>query len=167
LRRLSRTDTREFAVLDRVISGGQSGADQAGLRTARIPGIPTGGTAPRGWLAEVAYVLLDGSARWVTRPRSWLTDFDLDEQAKLPDVDTADFTVARALLRKGRSYEEAVKTFEPYDRVQEVDEATRDGLVFMVGQAIKRKKPAFLFINNRLEGFSPGTIKVLADRLRG
>lgn len=38
--------------LDRVISGGQTGVDQAGLRAARSAGIPTGGWAPKGWLTE-------------------------------------------------------------------------------------------------------------------
>jgi|GEM_PF-614211 len=36
----------------RVISGGQTGVDQAGLRAARACGIATGGTAPAGWLTE-------------------------------------------------------------------------------------------------------------------
>lgn len=30
-------------MLDKVISGGQTGADQGGLRAARTAGIPTGG----------------------------------------------------------------------------------------------------------------------------
>ena len=36
--------------LDKVISGGQSGVDQAALRAALIVGIPTGGWAPRGYM---------------------------------------------------------------------------------------------------------------------
>lgn len=36
----------------RVVSGGQTGADQAGLRAARSVGIPTGGWAPAGWMTE-------------------------------------------------------------------------------------------------------------------
>jgi hypothetical protein len=39
-------------MLDKVISGGQTGADQAALRAARAFGVPTGGFAPRGWLTE-------------------------------------------------------------------------------------------------------------------
>jgi putative molybdenum carrier protein len=46
-------------MLTRVISGGQTGADQAGLRAARAAGLPTGGWAPRGWLTE------DGPAPWL------------------------------------------------------------------------------------------------------
>ena len=36
----------------RIISGGQTGADQGALLAARKLGIPTGGTAPQGWWTE-------------------------------------------------------------------------------------------------------------------
>ena len=39
-------------MLERVISGGQTGADQGGLRAARTCGIPTDEWAPRGWQTE-------------------------------------------------------------------------------------------------------------------
>jgi hypothetical protein len=39
-------------VIRRVISGGQTGADFAGLAAARLCGIATGGTAPLGWRTE-------------------------------------------------------------------------------------------------------------------
>jgi putative molybdenum carrier protein len=53
-------------MLYKIISGGQTGADQAGLRAARAAGIPTGGFAPSGWETE------DG-------PSPWLADFGLVE----------------------------------------------------------------------------------------
>lgn len=36
-------------MIKRVISGGQTGVDRTGLEVARELGIPTGGTAPKGW----------------------------------------------------------------------------------------------------------------------
>ena len=39
-------------MLEKVISGGQTGADQAGWREAAACGIPTGGALPRGFLTE-------------------------------------------------------------------------------------------------------------------
>jgi Circularly permutated YpsA SLOG family len=39
-------------MLDRIITGGQTGCDQAGWRAARATGIPTGGAMPRGFLTE-------------------------------------------------------------------------------------------------------------------
>src|SRR3954463_15297231 len=53
-------------MLDRVLSGGQTGVDQAALRAARSAGIATGGWAPLGWRTE------DGAA-------PWLADFGLVE----------------------------------------------------------------------------------------
>lgn len=46
-------------MIERIVSGGQTGADQAALRAAKACGIPTGGWAPRGWLTE------DGPAPWL------------------------------------------------------------------------------------------------------
>jgi predicted Rossmann-fold nucleotide-binding protein len=46
-------------MLRKVISGGQTGVDQAGLRAARAVGLATGGSAPRGWETE------DGPAPWL------------------------------------------------------------------------------------------------------
>jgi putative molybdenum carrier protein len=37
---------------DKIISGGQTGADQGGLYAARDLGIATGGVAPRDWMTE-------------------------------------------------------------------------------------------------------------------
>jgi hypothetical protein len=53
-------------MLERIISGGQTGVDQAALRAARAQGIPTGGFAPRGWQTEAG-------------PAPWLADFGLVE----------------------------------------------------------------------------------------
>ena len=38
--------------VSKIISGGQNGAERGGLIAARDLGIQTGGTAPKGWLAE-------------------------------------------------------------------------------------------------------------------
>ena len=42
-------------MISKVISGGQTGADQAGLRAAKKQGIPTGGYMPWGFLTEEGY----------------------------------------------------------------------------------------------------------------
>lgn len=41
-----------FLGLKKVISGGQTGADQAGLIAAHLSGLQTGGTAPSNWYTE-------------------------------------------------------------------------------------------------------------------
>ncbi len=96
---------------------------------------------------------------------AWTRMPELLDQAEQPGVFDADFTVARALLSRGRTYEKAVAALEPYQRVQEPSEAVRTGLAMIAHEAITRKKPAFLFVNNRLEGHAPSTIEAVADRL--
>lgn len=39
-------------MIEKLISGGQTGADRSGLEAAKALGIPTGGTAPKGWRIE-------------------------------------------------------------------------------------------------------------------
>lgn len=58
-----------------------------------------------------------------------------------------------------------MKDFEPLDRIQEVAEAARNALVQITQRAKKRKAPAFLFVNNRLEGCVPLTIEAVVSRL--
>ena len=96
---------------------------------------------------------------------AWTRMPPLDDQAQIPEAFTADFTVVRALLKKGRGYEAAVKTFEPYRQIQEPNEGARGGMVEIVKGARKRKMPAFIFVNNRLEGHAPGTIEAVVERL--
>ena len=83
----------------------------------------------------------------------------------LPDPITADFTVVRALLRAGRTYEQAVSRFYPYRDVGEPDPSSRDALVQIADRAGRCGQPAFVFVNNRLEGNAPSTIEAVADAL--
>ena len=98
---------------------------------------------------------------------AWPRMLELGVQAALPGVETADISVVRAFLVKGRSYEKAVQTLEPYRIVQEPNPAARDAMRHIAWRAMERKKPAFLFINNRLEGHAPSTIEAVADALSG
>ena len=89
---------------------------------------------------------------------SWTRMPELGAQAAFPGSRTADFTVTRALLRPGRGYEDAVRRFQPYDRVQEVLPEARQALRAIVNGAQSGPSAAFVFVNNRLEGNAPATI---------
>jgi len=93
---------------------------------------------------------------------SWTEMPPIGEQMNLPWTFPADFTVARALLRPGRKYADAVKLFEPYDHVQEELPDLRLDLVRLIDQAIERRVEAFILANNRAEGNAPGTIRAVA-----
>jgi uncharacterized protein YecE (DUF72 family) len=94
---------------------------------------------------------------------AWTRMPEIADQIAIPDSRTSDLLVARALLRHGRPYEDAVRQFAPYDRVQEVNEPVRRGLRELVDIARVDGRPAFLFVNNRLEGNSPGTIVSITE----
>ena len=96
---------------------------------------------------------------------AWTRMPELGKQIELPDAFTADFTVVRALLVKGRPYEQAVQTFEPYQEVQEPNPPVRDALSRIARRAIELRKPAFLFVNNRLEGNAPTTIESVVEMI--
>ena len=53
---------------------------------------------------------------------------ELLDQIDMPGAYTADFTVVRALLKKGRAYEQAVKAFEPYKQIQEPNPGAREAM---------------------------------------
>jgi hypothetical protein len=69
------------------------------------------------------------------------------------------------LLARGRTYEQAVRAFEPHKFAQEPNTAARAAMRQVAGRASRRKKLAFLFVNNRLEGNAPATIEAVADQL--
>lgn len=94
---------------------------------------------------------------------AWTRMPELQRQLEIPDIHTADFTVVRALLRHGRTYEAAVKSFEPYRAIQDPNPATRDALRDLLRRAQRVKQPAFVFVNNRLEGNAPGTIAAITE----
>jgi uncharacterized protein YecE (DUF72 family) len=96
---------------------------------------------------------------------AWTRMPELGTQMKLDDVFTADFTAVRALLRYGRSYEQAVKSFEPYSRVQDENPAGRDALRALLERAQRLEQPAFVFVNNRFEGNAPGTIDAITGEV--
>lgn len=92
---------------------------------------------------------------------AWTRMPELQTQLSFDDIFTADFMAVRALLKYGRTYEQAVKSFEPYERVQEENPAARDALRAILERAKRIKQPAFVFVNNRLEGHAPGTIDAI------
>lgn len=90
---------------------------------------------------------------------AWTRMPELRIQLQIPQAATADFVVCRALLRRSRPYEEAVRLFSPYDRVREPNPDAREALRELVRRAREKHQLAFLFVNNRLEGNAPETIR--------
>lgn len=90
----------------------------------------------------------------------------VSEQMALPGSRTnPELVAARFLLKPGRKYEEAVKTFQPYDKIKEVNEDARKagaGLI-VEGERYEPRRKTYIYINNRLEGNALETISAMIE----
>jgi len=98
---------------------------------------------------------------------SWTRMPTMGEQLDLAESITGSFIIARALLRPGRTYAEAVKRFAPYDRIREPSPELRADLVRLVETSRRLRIPAYLLANNRAEGNAPLTIVAVARMVAG
>jgi uncharacterized protein YecE (DUF72 family) len=96
---------------------------------------------------------------------SWTRMPPIGDQLDLPGALSAPFIVARALLRPGRTYDEAVDAFAPYDRIREPNPKLRRDLVRLIETAVRMRIPAYLLVNNRAEGSAPLTVAEVARLL--
>jgi len=98
---------------------------------------------------------------------SWDAMPPVDEQLDLNSGRLgADFLAARFLLKPGRKYEDAVKQFSPYERVQEVYEGGRLAGARILRQSLVEnpRKKVFLYVNNRFEGNALETLVAILAR---
>ncbi len=87
------------------------------------------------------------------------------QQLQIGGVLTAKFSVARALLKTGRKYEDAVQLFQPYTEIREENPELRMGVAEAVHRCIADGRTLYAYINNRAEGNSPKTIEGILDML--
>ncbi|HWQ91932.1 MAG TPA: DUF72 domain-containing protein, partial [Clostridia bacterium] len=130
------------------------------------PGLPYGvEIRNHNWLAPEYFACL--ARHQVTHVfNSWEAMPPVSEQLMLPGSRTNPALVAaRFLLKPGRAYEEAVKTFEPYDRIREENpEARAAGKALVAeGKAEGPRRRTFVFVNNRLEGNALSTIAAMVE----
>jgi uncharacterized protein YecE (DUF72 family) len=95
---------------------------------------------------------------------SWDAMPPVSEQMAMPGSRTSpNLLAARFLLKPGRKYEEAVKTFQPYDKVKEPNPDARAAGKALVadGNAAGPKRKTFIYVNNRLEGNALETIRAM------
>lgn len=97
---------------------------------------------------------------------SWEAMPPVSEQMALDGSRTnPDLVAARFLLKPGRRYEDAVKAFEPYDSLKEVNpEARAAGKQLIAeGKEAGSKRRTYIFVNNRLEGHALTTIAAITE----
>lgn len=93
----------------RIISGGQTGADRAGLEAGRLLGVATGGTAPNNFLTEqgpdvslkrLFGLVDDGNLSYAARTRKNVDDADGTIAFRLHPGNGTDKTIGWAQLRQ-------------------------------------------------------------------
>lgn len=91
---------------------------------------------------------------------SWEAMPPVTQQMALPGSRTNPTAVAaRFLMKPGRKYTDAVESFAPYDRVQEVNEEARSAIKALIDEGVLVPgRKTYLYVNNRLEGCALGTI---------
>ncbi len=94
---------------------------------------------------------------------AWTRMPELRDQLAIPQARTAGFSVCRALLRYGRSYENAVRDFSPYSEIRDPNPEVRSSLREMIEGARADRRAAYIYVNNRLEGNSPFTIDAVVN----
>jgi uncharacterized protein YecE (DUF72 family) len=97
---------------------------------------------------------------------SWDAMPPVSEQMALPGSRTnPKLIAARFLLKPGRKYEEAVKSFQPYDKVKEPNPEAREAGKALMAEEKKTAsgRETFIYVNNRLEGNALETIDAMLE----
>jgi uncharacterized protein YecE (DUF72 family) len=96
---------------------------------------------------------------------NWTRMPPIIDQIQIAGILTGTFSVARALLKPGRTYEQAVALFQPYENIKEENPELRLGLAEAVKKCVAEGKTLYAYVNNRAEGNSPKTIEAILDML--
>jgi Circularly permutated YpsA SLOG family len=150
-------------MLRRVISGGQTGADLAGLRAARKVGLETGGTAPKGYLTE-------RGPRPIKLKFYGLVESTSDKYPPrtAKNIADSDMTLVIANNFDGGSkltVEMCFKQKKPVMHIHTSDLTSEKGLEEVLGWLLKKKHDVINIAGNR-ESKSPGIEKVAELFLR-
>lgn len=100
---------------------------------------------------------------------SWEAMPSVEEQLAMTGSQTQPYLVAaRFLLKPGRRYEEAVKTFQPYDKTREINAAARKAGAALIADGLQAKgRQTFIYVNNRLEGNALSTLEGMVATATG
>lgn len=94
---------------------------------------------------------------------------DVRTQARLAGTGRpgAPATIVRWLLASGMTYEEAGRSYAPFDRIQKEDPAARHALAELAREAQPAGRPFLCTVNNNAEGCAPLSIVELAREIVG
>lgn len=99
---------------------------------------------------------------------SWTMMPSITQQMALAGSRTNPALVAaRFLLAPGRNYEQAVKSFQPYDKTREINHDARKAGAELINESLRYqpRRKTYLYVNNRLEGNALLTIAAILQGL--
>jgi hypothetical protein len=79
---------------------------------------------------------------------------------------SAPFTVMRLLTPRNMAYHDAVKAYQPYQRLVRPLPNMRKDTIRLIDQAVGDRVRAHVLVNNRSEGSAPLTVQALVDQLK-
>jgi uncharacterized protein YecE (DUF72 family) len=100
---------------------------------------------------------------------SWQAMPSVAGQMALPGSRTnPELMAARFLLTPGRKYEDAVKTFQPYDKINEANADARTAAASLIREGLRYqpRRKTYIYVNNRLEGNALMTLEAILALIR-
>ncbi len=94
---------------------------------------------------------------------SWMPT--IAEQLRVAPLSAQPFMISRIMLRPGMRYEDQKERFAPFNVLVEPDPSMRNEVLQMLKEAVERKIPAWVLVNNKAEGSSPRTVADIAQML--
>jgi uncharacterized protein YecE (DUF72 family) len=94
---------------------------------------------------------------------NWTRMPPIGAQMRMSGALTASHVAARFLLKPGRTYQQAVEMFQPYEAVRDVYPEGREAIRQLIERCLAESRTLFAYINNRFEGSALGTIEGVLD----
>jgi uncharacterized protein YecE (DUF72 family) len=137
------------------------------------------GKLPKGW----PYAIEMRNSHWLRQEyfeclarngvthvfNSWQAMPSVGEQMALTGSRTnPELIAARFLLKPGRKYEDAVKNFQPYDKISEVNDDARTAAASLITEGLhyQPRRKTYIYVNNRLEGNALMTLEAIMALLQ-
>ena len=148
-------------MIEKVISGAQTGADRGGLLAAKALGIPTGGWCPRGRLAEDGVI----PAEFNTLQETLTPDYPTRTEWNVRDSDaTVLFTWGIRLTPGSRLTENLAKRYDkPISRF-DIKDADEDGVATIIKVFLEHVDAKVVNIAGSRESKAPG-IQAKVERI--
>lgn len=149
-------------MLKKIISGGQTGADQGALHGARLAGLETGGTAPKGYRTELGpnpdllkrYNLTE-SQNYTYPSRTLQNILDSDATLLIGDPTSAGSAMTIEMCKKhGKAY--AMLSLAEVSAMLSLGEVREDTIVHKVASWLRVDKITTLNVAGNRESKNPG-----------